>query len=115
MVINVSTEGLVAWLRSKNWSAHTVAVAAVSVAGLITYDPQVQTFIAELFKDRPTLVAQIVLVAGIILKYSHSSSDAGKVASAQAIQASSKAPTPEAVQKATTFPIVPVEPAQPKQ
>lgn len=111
MIINVSVDGLVAWIRSKNWTAHSIAGIAGLVAIAITTDQQVKDFLFQILKDHPTLAADIVAAAMIYAKYSHSSSAAGKLAAARAIQASPKAPSEEAVLKATTFPQLPKPPA----
>lgn len=76
------------WLRSKNITSHTVAAFALSAAALITTNQQVQQFVLALFKAHPAVGADIVLLAGIILKYSHSSSDEGTLATAQTIKVS---------------------------
>ena len=94
-----------AWLKSKNWTAHSLAIVGLTAAGLITGDPQVRNFILEIFKAHPTLGADIVILAGIIAKYSHSSSAAGKVAVAEEILASANPPSPAAVAAATVTPL----------
>src|SRR5665213_1393175 len=111
MEINLSIDGLLAWLKSKNWTANTIAVAAIGVAGAITYDPQVRNFLIDLFKNHPAIMGDIIAVAGIVLKYTHSSSPAGTVANAESILAAPKPPTQAAVQTAQTDPTLPVGPA----
>ena len=93
---------LAAWFRSKNISSHTIAVAAVTLAGLITTDQQVRDFILSQFKAHPAIGSDIVLLAGVILKYARSSSDAGAVAHADAIKDKPDAPTASQVDAATT-------------
>lgn len=100
MSINVNLAGLVAWLRSKNITAHSIAVGAIAFATLYTTDQQFRDFILTLVKDHPKIAADLAMGVGIILKYSHSSSDAGTVANAQTIQESPNPPTATAVQAA---------------
>ena len=87
-------KALLAWLRSKNITSHTVAVAAITLAGLITKDEQFRDFVLSLLKAHPSLGPDVVLLAGVILKYSHSSSPAGTVAAAQVIEATPDPPPP---------------------
>lgn len=89
-----------AWLKSKNITAHTVAGLAITGAGIITFDPAAQHFLIELLKAHPVAASDVILLAGIISKYSHSSSAAGTVATAQAIEASDNPPTQSAVEAA---------------
>lgn len=91
---------IIAWFKSKNITAHSIAVAAIAFAGLYSTDQQFRDLILSLVQNHPKISADIALVVGIILKYSHSSSPAGTVATAQTLMASPKAPTPEAVEAA---------------
>jgi hypothetical protein len=93
---------LIAWIRSKNITSHTVAVASIALATIITTDQQVRDFILGLFKDHPAIGSDIVLLAGVILKYAHSSSPAGAVAESRAVLAKPDAPTAAQVDAATT-------------
>ena len=95
-------EKLAAWFRSKNITAHTIAVLAVSAAGLITGDQQVRDFLIELFKAHPVMATDIIMAATILAKYSHSSSAAGTLATARVINDSPDAPTAAAVDAAST-------------
>src|ERR1017187_9760346 len=114
MVINLSIDGLLAWLKSKNWTAHSIALLAIAAAGIITEDADVRNLLIDLFKNHPAIVTQIVAVAGIVLKYSHSSSAAGTVANAESVLAAPNPPTQAAVQAAQTDPTLPAsKPAQP--
>jgi hypothetical protein len=92
----------VAWLRSKNITTHTVAALALAAAGAITFDPQVQQILVALLKGHPTLVADIVLIAGVIAKYSQSSSPSGTLANARAVKDAPNAPTSAQVDAADT-------------
>ena len=92
---------LVAWLRSKNFTAHTVAALCIAAATLITTDPQVQQVLVSLFREHPAALADITLLAGLIFKYTRSSSDAGTMATARDIKASGNAPTSAEVDAAT--------------
>ena len=112
MTINLSFAGLIAWFKSKNITAHSIAVIAIAAATAITTDEQVRSFVTGMFQNHPKIFTGIMSAAAIILKYSHSSSAAGTVANAQSIEASPKPPTPAAVQAAQTDPTLPVEPAK---
>jgi hypothetical protein len=68
-----------AWLKSRNITSHTVAVALIALAGLITSDEQVRTFLLQSLSAHPKIAADIILAAGIILKYSRGSSPVGAV------------------------------------
>jgi hypothetical protein len=67
---------ILAWFKSKNFSSHAVTVVLVSLAGLITYNQQVQTFIVSTLQAHPALASDIILLAGVIAKYSHSTTQA---------------------------------------
>ena len=112
MIINISADGLGAWIKSKNITAHTVAVAAVTAATIITTDEQVRSFLVGVFQLHPKIVSGITSLAVIILKYGHSSSPAGVVANAKSDLASPTPPTQAAVQAAQTDPRSPAEPGQ---
>jgi hypothetical protein len=88
---------LMAWLKSKNLTSHSIAAAAIALATLITTDQQVRDFLISTFQQHPKIGTGIVTLAGIILKYSHSSSAAGTVATAQHIELSPNPPTPAEV------------------
>jgi len=107
----ISFDGLVAWFKSKNITAHSIAVFAIGFATLYTTDEQFRDFILSLVQSHPKIAADLSLLVGIILKYSHSSSSAGTVATAQAIEASANPPSRAAVQAAQTNPTQ----AQPKE
>jgi hypothetical protein len=91
---------LLAWFKSKNVSAHTIAAVAILAATAITTDQQVRDFVLGIFQAHPKVGTGILTVAGIILKYSHSSSAAGKVVAAEKVMASPNPPTPAAVEAA---------------
>ena len=84
---------IAAWFRSKNITTHTVGAAVFGLAGIIATDRQVQQYVVQLFVAHPALAAQIIGGAVIIAKYSHSSSPAGTLATARAINDSPNAPT----------------------
>ncbi len=111
MVINISMDGLAAWFKSKNWTAHTVAVAAIGVATAITTDETVRSFLVGVFQLHPKIVAGITGAAVLVLKYSHSSSPAGTVANAESVLAAPNPPTATAIQAAQTDPTLPAGPA----
>jgi hypothetical protein len=91
---------LIAWLKSKNWTTHSIAAAAVFIAGLISTDAQVRNLVLSFFEKHPAIGTDVVALAAIILKYSRSSSKAGTVAIAQVIAASPDPPTQAAVDAA---------------
>ena len=93
---------LLAWLRSKNVTSHSIALGVVSLAGLIMGDEQVRSWITGAFVDHPRISTAIIGAASIILKYSHSSSPAGAVAQAKEVINSPDAPTASQVDAATT-------------
>jgi hypothetical protein len=95
---------LVAWFKSKNITSHSIAVAIVGLASLIMTDETVRNFILGFFTKRPDVGVAIVSLAGIILKYSHSSSPAGAVAQAKAVLSEPDAPTAKQVDAATPKP-----------
>ncbi len=91
---------LIAWAKSKNITAHSIAVAAIGLATLYTTDQDFRDFILGLVKDHPKISADIALAVGMVLKYSHSSSAAGTVAKAEQVMASPNPPTPAAIEAA---------------
>jgi hypothetical protein len=93
---------IISWLKSKNITSHTVAVAAIFLATLISTDQQVRDFVLTIFKAHPSLGADIILLATVILKYTRSSSAAGTVAQAIVIESSPKPPTQADVNAADT-------------
>ena len=112
MTINIGLEGLTAWIKSKNITAHSVAVLAIAAATAITTDEQVRSFVMGVFQAHPKILAGITSAAVIILKYSRSSSSAGAVAVAQSIQASPNPPTQAAVTAAQVDTTVPAQPKE---
>jgi hypothetical protein len=101
MTLNISFAGIEAWFRGKNITAHSIALAAIAFATAYTSDQQFRDFILGLVKDHPKIAADLTLAVGIILKYSHSSSAAGTVATAEKVLASPNPPTPAAIAAAT--------------
>ena len=91
-----------AWFASKNLTTHWLAAMALALAGVITTDPQVRDLLTKLFQSHPSIAADIILAAGIIAKYSRSSSAAGTVANAKAIMSNGNAPTAAQIDAATT-------------
>jgi len=102
MSININFATIAAWFKGKNITAHSVAALAIAFATAYTSDQQFRDFVISMFQTHPKILADITLAVGIILKYSHSSSAAGTVATAQVIAASPNAPTPAAVEAAKT-------------
>ena len=93
---------LIAWAKSKNWTTHTVIAAAIGLAGLIAADPAIQDWIKTTLAAHPQLASLIVLASLAVAKNSHSSSDAGTLATARTITSSGDAPTAAQVDAATT-------------
>lgn len=91
-----------AWFLSKSWTSHTVAAALVTLAGILAFDLRAQQLVTALFKGHPEAASEIILVAGLIAKYTHSSSPAGTVAAAKVIVASADAPTASQIEAAST-------------
>jgi hypothetical protein len=99
---------ITAWFRSKNITTHAVWIALFGLA--VTYDSS-STFrdqVGLLFVGHPVVVTKIgaiasniVILAGIWAKLSHSSSPAGIVAASRAVLKSPDAPTAEQVDAAT--------------
>ena len=114
MTFNISFAGLAAWFKSKNITAHTIAAVAILAATAITTDETVRNFVLGFFQTHPKIGTGIITVAGIILKYSHSSSDAGTVAAAERVLSSPNPPTQAAVAAATPPPAVPTVPVPPE-
>jgi len=101
MSININIDSVVAWFKSKNVTAHSIAAVAILAATAITTDQQLRDFVLGFFTAHPKIGTGILTAAGIILKYSHSSSDAGAVAAAEKVLSSPNPPTPAAVAAAT--------------
>ena len=102
-------QNFVAWLKSKSAITHSVGVALFGFAVAYDSSKTLQENVAGLFTGHPEIVTKIglictnvVLLAGIVAKYSHSSSNAGTVANAQAILAKPDAPTATQVEAAST-------------
>jgi len=93
--------GSLAWLRSKNITSHSVAVAVISAATLIMGDESVRDWVLASFSAHPKIGTAIISAAGIILKYSHSSSPAGTMAQARQVMSEPDAPTAKQVDAAT--------------
>jgi hypothetical protein len=98
-----------AWLKSKNITTHTVGMAIVAFAVAYNSSTALRDYIATLLAGYPVVVTKIGMlttdiVAGVTLwrNYSHSSSPAGTLATARAIQAAPDAPTSSQVDAATT-------------
>ncbi len=98
------------WLRSRNISSHAIAAVIVSAATLYTTDQQVRDFTIQLFRAHPTIPADMLALAGIIMKYSSAHSPAGVVAEARTVLASPNAPSVAEVVAATVNPNAPAVP-----
>jgi hypothetical protein len=95
---------LIAWFKSKNINSHAIAASAIALSTLVMTDETVRNFVLGLFQQHPKIGTGIVTLAGIILKYSHSSSPAGAVAQARQVLDSPDAPSAKAVDAATPKP-----------
>ena len=92
----------IAWIKSKSILAHSVAALCLTAAGVITFDPQVQQLLLALLKEHPADASDIILLAAVVAKYSHSSSPAGMLVAARDIKDSGDAPTAKQVDAADT-------------
>jgi hypothetical protein len=79
---------ILAWLKSRNITSHTITAFLVAAAGLIVGDQQVRSFLMSTFSAHPKIAAEIVAAAGIILGYSN------PVGPAAAPKAALEAPVP---------------------
>ena len=103
---------IAAWVRSKNITTHTVGGAIIVFAFAYTKSPALRDYIATLLVGYPMVVTKIGvlatnIVAGVILwrNYSHSSSAAGTLATANFIRSDKNpaiAPTAAEVDAAST-------------
>ena len=96
-----------AWMASKNVTTHTVGAAIIAFA--FTYDssPALRNYIGTVFVGYPVVVTKLGIltanvVAGVTLwrSYSHSSSPAGILATAQVITSLPNPPTQAAIDAA---------------
>lgn len=93
---------IIAWLKSKSITSHSIAAAAVAFAVAYSTNEPLRDLVLSILKNHPVIVGDLGLAVGAILKYTHSSSPAGAVAAAEVIEASPKAPSPAAVEAAKT-------------
>ena len=84
---------LIAWVRSKHWSAHAIFLTIFGIASIITADQHVRDFVLVTFKRWPDIGTWVIAAAGIITVYKNFASQAGTVASAQVIMAAPNPPT----------------------
>lgn len=91
-----------AWLKSKSITAHTIAAVLFLASSAIVTNQDLRDFILQTFQNHPKIGTVIIALAGIVFKYSHSSSPAGTVALAQVIETLPSAPTQTAVDAAKT-------------
>jgi hypothetical protein len=96
------TVNFIAWIKSKSMLTHSVAAFCLTAAGVITFDPQVQQLLIALLVNHPKLVADIILLAAVVAKYSPSRSPAGTLVAARDIKDSGDAPTAKQVDAADT-------------
>lgn len=115
MTLNISFAGIEAWFKGKNITAHSVAALAIAFATIYTSDQQFRDFILTLVKGHPKIAADLAMAVGIILKYSHSSSAAGTVATAEKVMAAPNPPTPAAIAAASPTPVLPIAPITPPE
>jgi len=100
---------VVAWLKSKNLTTHVVVGFLFSFAVAYTSSDALRQQIATVFIGYPIVVTKlgiicgdIVILASIWAKISHSSSPAGTVANAEVIMSLPSAPTSAAIEAAKT-------------
>ena len=91
-----------AWFNSKSFSAHTIAITAFALAGIVASDKQVQAWVTQVCGAHVGLAAEIVGFCIIIANYRHSSSEAGTVANVKAIMNQPAPPTAEQIAAAST-------------
>jgi hypothetical protein len=96
------SDKIIAWLKSKNWSTKTVLSGAAGLAAWVAFDPGIQGWLKTSLAAHPQLAAFIVLGSIALAKQSHSSSDAGTLATARAIKAAPDTPTVAQVDAADT-------------
>jgi hypothetical protein len=108
-IITVRWNQIVAFANSKNITTHTVGGFIVAAAFAYDSSPQLRDYIGTLFTGYPVVVTKIGLLAANIVgavtlwrNYSHSSSDAGTLATARDIYASGNAPTAAEADAAST-------------
>jgi hypothetical protein len=99
---------LLAWLKSKNVTTHTVGLAIIAFAVAYDSDKSLQNYISSIFVGHEAVVttlgkvcANIVMGVTVWRNYSHSTSPAGAVARAKSVLDSPDAPTAKAVDAAT--------------
>ena len=95
-------EWLTAWAKSRNITSHSVAVAAIIVATIVSKDQQARDFVLGLFQAHPKIGTYLVALAMLIAKYAPATSAAGSVVRAQAVMASPQAPTTKEIADAKT-------------
>jgi hypothetical protein len=100
---------ILAWLKSKNITTHTVGGFIIAFAVAYNSSPQLRDYIGTLFTGFPVVVSKLGILcadiaAGVALwrNYAHSGSDAGVLARAREIQSKPDAPTAAQVDAATT-------------
>ena len=93
---------IAAWLKAHSITAKTVIVSIVAAAGVITINPQVQSFVLLTFKNHPAIGTWIIAAAGLVTMLMSPHSDAGALAHAKSIQSQPDAPTAAQVDAATT-------------
>lgn len=64
-----------AWLKTRNISSHTVAMAVIGMSGLIVSDQQVRDFLIKTLAHHPDVATAVIGMAGIIFKYSQPSKE----------------------------------------
>ena len=75
---------IAAFLKSRNITSHSIAVVLLAAATAITADEQVRSFLLQILVAHPKLAADILLLAGIVFKYSRGSSPVGAVGNVEA-------------------------------
>ena len=83
-----------AWMKGKNITTHSIAVFAGMASIVITANAYgSRDALLQLFHDHPKLGSDLVLLAGVIAAYKRSSSMAGTLANARAINDAPGTPT----------------------
>ena len=91
---------LVAWMKSKNITVHTLGLGIVGFAAAYDSSPDLRNYIGTVFTGYPVVVTRLGeltanIVAGVTLwrNYAHSSSPAGIVAASRDVLDSPNPPT----------------------
>lgn len=77
---------ILSWLKSKNITSHSIVVAIIFMAGIVVEDQSVRNFVLQLFQTHPKLGTMLLTLAGIVFKYSRSSTPTSVLEQASVIK-----------------------------